>query len=97
MDGSEIGFKLTKKSIGQYCQEDDWLILRYKMYNMEDNSLLEDTDAASESHEPVIALIGKYQLPKCIDIAVQKMKQGEHATIKCPNHLDIGGASKNAW
>jgi len=40
------------------------------MWSQEDGTLLEDTDAASESKEPVIALVGKYQLPKCLDIAV---------------------------
>lgn len=91
MDNNEIGFKLTKKSIGDYCKEDDWLILRYKMWSQEDGTLLEDTDAASETHEPVIALVGRYQLPKCLDIAVQRMKGGEEATIHCPNYLDLGG------
>lgn len=97
MDASAIGFKLTKKSVGHYCDVDDWLVLRYKMWSQEDGTLLEDTDAATESKEPVIALVGRYQLPKCLDIAVQKMKTGEEATVKCPNYLDLGGQIKNGW
>lgn len=96
-DEKAIDFKLTKKSIGQYCSQDDWLILRYKMWSQEDGTLLEDTDAKTEYHDPVVAIVGKYQLSKCLDIAVQKMKTGEEATVKCPNHLDLGGAVKNAW
>ena len=63
------------------------------MWSQADGSLLEDTDAASENKDPVIALLGNYQLPKCLDIAVQKMKTGGEAIIKCPNHLDLGGAT----
>jgi len=40
------------------------------MWNQSDGTLLEDTDAASEWSTPVIALVGHYQLPKCLDIAV---------------------------
>lgn len=58
---------------------------------------MEDTDAATEAKTPVIALVGRYQLPKCLDIAVQRMKQGEEATVNCPNYLDLGGRTKNNW
>jgi len=76
--------------------EGDWTILNYQMYSQDDGSLIEDT-TASDYPRPLIFQAGRYQVSKCIDIAVQQMRGGEEAVVYCPNDLDIGGGIQNVF
>jgi FKBP-type peptidyl-prolyl cis-trans isomerase 2 len=63
--------------------------LNYQLYSEEDGSKIEDT--VGDYPRPLIFQTGKYQVSKCLDIAVQQMRAGEEGIAHCPNDLDIGG------
>lgn len=58
--------------------------------------MIEDTQATSYPR-PLIFQAGRYQVSKCLDIAVQQMRGGEDAVVYCPNDLDIGGGIQNTF
>jgi len=67
-----------------------WALIHWKGWN-QDGKLIEDSRKLRHN-KPDYFRIGHYEVSKCWDIAVQQMKQGEIATVKCPASVDSGGA-----
>jgi len=89
-DAERMTVDITKKFIGEYCAEDDYVVGYWKKWNGTDGTKMEDVKESGDGR-PAVFKLGHFQVSKCLDLAAQQMKQNEVATITCPTDLDQGG------
>ena len=86
-DASRMTVKITHKTEGPYCAENEFVVGYWKKYNGTDGTKMEDVKEHGDGR-PVVFRVGHFQVSKCLDLAAQQMKGGEEATIHCPQDLD---------
>jgi hypothetical protein len=58
-DNSRMSIKITTKEKGPYCQEDDYVVARWKKWNNEDGTKMEDVKETGDGR-PAVFRIGHF-------------------------------------
>ena len=95
-DLSLIGIDITKEAAKgtKTCSPGEWAVVHYTA-TLPDGRLVGDS-RQEPTGEPKRFIVGTSEVFKCWDLAIQKLHEGDTATLKCPSYLSWGAAFTQA-
>jgi FKBP-type peptidyl-prolyl cis-trans isomerase FkpA len=93
-DLSNIGIDISEAGSGDNCKAGDWATVAWTATLM-DNRLVSDSKAEGQGL-PKVFNLGKGEVFKCWDLAIQQLKKGSKARVTCPAHYAWGNAFTQA-
>jgi hypothetical protein len=89
-DTARIGISRTTQGSGPQCTPGDWAIVHWQGH-LTDGRLVTDSRAEGLGYPKTFG-VGKSEVFRCWDLALQQLHKGDKATVNCPADLVWGGA-----
>jgi hypothetical protein len=89
-DLSRIGVDVTTKGEGKNCKVGDWATIHY-IGSLIDGRVVTDSHLEGAGR-PTTFAVGKSEVFKCFDLAIEQLQKGTKATLHCPSYYAWGTA-----